>query len=186
MTNPVLTITDIHNINELAYKHSMTNEAIADELGIPLEDVTLVLLRRYVADVEFKADEDITLADYEAIRKKFTPGKRSPYNEYALCREFGIDPQTVNDIAHGRFYNANTHPSRYAEPETAETVEAVTERVMDADDVARGMKLLGMGWPVSDIAADLGIDASRVSKLKVCKLNGWGTADALSLVNRGL
>lgn len=186
MTNPVLTITDIHNINELAYKHSMTNEAIADELGIPLADVEAVLLRRYVADVEFKADEDITLADYEGIRAKFVPGKQSMTNEYQLAREFGIEPATVLDIARGRFSNALTHPSRYAEPESVEAVERSTERLMDADDVARGMKLLGMGWPVSDIAADLGVDASRVSKLKVCKLNGWGTADALSLVNRGL
>lgn len=185
MTN-ILTTTDIRDINECAYKLSMTNDAISDLLDIPLEDVEAVLLRRYVADIEFKPADEITLAEYEAIRKRFYPGKQSPSNEYCLAREFGISPDTVLNIARGRFSNALTHPEMYAEPEPVEIVERSTERLMDADDVARVNKLLGWSWPIGDIASELGVDASRINKVKQCRLNRWSVDDALSLVNRGL
>lgn len=186
MTNPVLTMTDIRAINHLAYKCAKRDDEIAAELNIPIEDVELVIKKRYVKHIEFKPVDEITLAEYEAIRAKFVPGKRSPRNEFALCKEFGIEPSVVLEIARGRFHNANTHPSRYTAPEPVEAVETAPERLMDADDIARGNKLLSMGWPLADIAADLGVDASRINTLKRVKLNNWPLSDALSLVNRGL
>ncbi|ELH8509759.1 hypothetical protein Q8309_001383 [Salmonella enterica] len=181
----ILTITDITAINELAYKHAKRNDEIAAELGIPLEDVEAVLLRRYVADIKFKADDEITLADYNGIRAKFIPGKQSMSNEYCLAREFGIAPQTVNDIARGRFSNALTHPEKYAKPEPVEPVEAVTERLMDAEDVQTAIKLLRMSWSIADIAKRLDVSPARLSQLPHALRNKYPMADLLSMVNKG-
>lgn len=176
----------IYRVNTLAYKESRTVAAISAELGIHPDTVEDVIKQRYVKDVEhlFKADEDITLEEYNEIHERYVPGKQSPCNQYRLARELLIHPDTVVSIAGRRFSNAHTHPSRYAEPETAETVERRTERRMDADDVARVNKLLGFGWPVADIASDLQVDASRILKVKQAKLNNWPVSDVLGLVNK--
>ena len=72
-----LSITDIQRINALAHKHLKNNEEIAAETGHTLTDIDAVIRGVYVDDLaeHWKDDADITLAEYNAIRSRYKPGK---------------------------------------------------------------------------------------------------------------
>jgi hypothetical protein len=53
----------------------------------------------------------ISLAEYNAIRSRYKPGKLHRDTEFMIARDMLIRPETVLAIAHSRFSNVHTHPS---------------------------------------------------------------------------
>lgn len=126
-SNATLTIADIQHINRLCIVEHMNNAQIADATGFSLADIDAVIRGVYVDDLaeQWKPDEEITLADYNAIRKRYQPGKLHRNSEYAIARDTLIHPETVLAIAHSRFSNVHTHPvpkAVKAKPEKAKAV----------------------------------------------------------------
>ena len=182
-SNATLTIADIQHINTLVYKQLLNNEQIAAATGFSLSDIDRVIRGVYVDDLadSWKPDEEITLAEYEAVRRRYQPGKLHRNTEYAIARDTLIRPETVLAIAHSRFQNAHTHPvlkADKAKPEKAKTVRKLVPS--DLDEIH---KLERFGWPVADIAGKLGIPSEVVAFVNRCLKSRWSYGDILENVN---
>ena len=108
----VLNLTDIQRINTLVKRDLLNVEEVVAATGFDPVDVDAVLRGVYVADLacQWKDDAAITLEEYNAIRKRWKPGRGHWDTAYAIARDFLIRPETVLAIAHSRFSNAHTHP----------------------------------------------------------------------------
>ncbi|EPC9527888.1 hypothetical protein ACR3UD_003922 [Escherichia coli] len=182
-SNATLTIADIQHINTLVYKQLLNNEQIAAATGFSLSDIDRVIRGVYVDDLadSWKPDEEITLAEYEAVRHRYQPGKLHRNTEYAIARDTLIRPETVLAIAHSRFSNANTHPVPKAAKAKPEKAKAVRKLVpADLDEIH---KLERFGWPVADIAEKLGIPSEVVAFVNRCLKSRWSYGDILENVN---
>ncbi|HBA8341222.1 TPA: hypothetical protein J1082_004165 [Escherichia coli] len=182
-SNAALTIADIQHINRLCIVEHMNNAQIADATGFSLADIDAVIRGVYVDDLadSWKPDEEITLADYNAIRKRYQPGKLHRNTEYAIARDTLIRPETVLAIAHSRFSNANTHPVPKAVKAKSEKVKAVRNLVpSDLDEIH---KLERFGWPVAEIAERLGVPVEVIAHVQRCLRNRWSYGDILENVN---
>lgn len=179
----VLTLTDIQHINTLVYKQLLNNEQIAAATGFSLSDIDRVIRGVYVDDLadSWKPDEEITLAEYEAVRRRYQPGKLHRNTEYAIARDMLIRPETVLAIAHTRFQNAHTHPVPKAVKVKPEKAKAVRKLVpSDLDEIH---KLERFGWPVADIAEKLGVPVEVIAHVQRCLRNRWSYGDILENVN---
>lgn len=182
-SNATLTIDDIQHINTLVYKQLLNNEQIAAATGFSLSDIDRVIRGVYVDDLadSWKPDEEITLAEYEAVRRRYQPGKLHRNTEYAIARDTLIRPETVLAIAHSRFQNAHTHPVPKAVKAKPEKVKSVRKLVpADLDEIH---KLERFGWPVADIAGKLGIPSEVVAFVNRCLKSRWSYGDILENVN---
>ncbi len=182
-SNATLTIADIQHINRLCIVEHMNNAQIADATGFSLADIDAVIRGVYVDDLaeQWKPDEEITLADYNAIRKRYQPGKLHRNTEYAIARDTLIRPETVLAIAHSRFSNANTHPVPKAVKAKPEKAKAVRKLVpSDLDEIH---KLERFGWPVADIAEKLDVPPEVIAFVNRCLKSRWPYGDILENVN---
>ena len=178
-----LSITDIQRINALAHKHLKNNEEIAAETGHTLTDIDAVIRGVYVDDLaeHWKDDADITLAEYNAIRSRYKPGKLHRDTEFMIARDMLIRPETVLAIAHSRFSNVHTHPvpkAVKAKPEKAKVVRKLVPT--DLDEIH---KLGRFGWPAAEIAGKLGVPVEVVAHVQRCLRNRWSYPDTLESVN---
>ncbi|SFD78985.1 hypothetical protein SAMN05216563_101226 [Phytobacter palmae] len=178
-----LSITDIQHINALAHKHFKNNEEIAAETGHALTDIDAVIRGVYVDDLadQWKDDDDITLAEYNAIRSRYKPGKLHRDTEFMIARDMLIRPETVLAIAHSRFSNAHTHPmpkAVKAKPEKPQTM-----RRLSSADLDEAHKLERFGWPVAEIAGRLEIPVEAAAQALRLMRNRWGYPDILEDVN---
>ncbi|EFN9483885.1 hypothetical protein QMS90_10230 [Cronobacter sakazakii] len=178
-----LSITDIQRINTLAHKHLKNNEEIAAETGHTLTDIDAVIRGVYVDDLaeNWKDDADITLAEYNAIRSRYKPGKLHRDTEFMIARDMLIRPETVLAIAHSRFSNAHTHPmpkAVKAKPEKPQTMR----RLLSAD-LDQMHKLERFGWKQTEIAGELGISVEAVAHVLRLMRNRWSYPDILEDVN---
>mgnify|MGYP000850890894 CR=1 FL=1 len=181
--NATLTIADIQRINKLSIVEHMNNEAIAAATGFDLRDIDRVVRGVYVDDLadQWKPDEEITLADYNAIRKRWKPGKLHRDTEYAIARDMLIRPATVLAIAHSRFQNAHTHPAEKTVKVKPAKPKAVRKLVpADIDEIH---KLERFGWPAAEIAEKLGAPVEVVAHVQRCLRNRWSYPDTLESVN---
>lgn len=182
-SNAALTIADIQHINRLCIVEHMNNAQIADATGFSLADIDAVIRGVYVDDLadSWKPDEEITLADYNAIRKRYQPGKLHRNTEYAIARDTLIRPETVLAIAHSRFSNVHTHPvpkAVKAKPEKAKVVRKLVPT--DLDEIH---KLERFGWPAAEIAGKLGVPVEVIAHVQRCLRNRWSYGDILENVN---
>ncbi|HBA3579746.1 TPA: hypothetical protein J5G21_004497 [Escherichia coli] len=108
----VLSLTDIQRINTLVKRDLRNVEEVVAATGFDPEDVDAVLRGVYVADLanQWRDEAAITLEEYNAIRKRWKPGRGHWDTAHAIARDFLIRPETVLAIVHSRFSNAHTHP----------------------------------------------------------------------------
>ncbi|HBM0951817.1 hypothetical protein ABK735_00030 [Enterobacter kobei] len=178
-----LTLAEIQRINTLAKRELMNLSEIVAATGLDPVDVDLVIKGQYVDDLadQWKDDADITLAEYETIRRRYKPGKGHWDTEYTIARNMLIRPETVLAIAHSRFQNAHTHPAPKpvkAKPESAKTV-----RRLFSADIDEVHKLERFGWPAADIAGKLGVPVEAIAHMQRCLRNRWSYPDILESVN---
>lgn len=182
-SNATLTIADIQHINHLCIVEHMNNAQIADATGFSLADIDAVIRGVYVDDLadQWKDDADITLQDYDTIRRRYQPGKLHRDTEYAIARDMLIRPETVLAIVHSRFSNVHTHPvpkAVKAKPEKAKVVRKLVPT--DLDEIH---KLERFGWPAAEIAGKLGVPVEVVAHVQRCLRNRWSYPDTLESVN---
>ncbi|SAE92453.1 hypothetical protein [Enterobacter roggenkampii] len=182
-SNATLTIADIQHINHLCIVEHMNNAQIADATGFSLADIDAVIRGVYVDDLaeQWKDDADITLQEYDTIRRRYQPGKLHRDTEYAIARDMLIRPETVLAIAHSRFSNAHTHPmpkAVKAKPEKPQTMR----RLLSAD-LDQMHKLERFGWKQTEIAGELGISVEAVAHVLRLMRNRWSYPDILEDVN---
>ncbi|MCM7367145.1 MULTISPECIES: hypothetical protein [Enterobacter cloacae complex] len=182
-SNATLTIADIQHINRLCIVEHMNNSQIADATGFSLADIDAVIRGVYVDDLaeQWKDDADITLQEYDTIRRRYQPGKLHRDTEYAIARDMLIRPETVLAIAHSRFSNVHTHPvpkAVKAKPEKAKVVRKLVPT--DLDEIH---KLERFGWPAAEIAGKLGVPVEVVAHVQRCLRNRWSYPDTLESVN---
>ena len=161
----------------------MNNAQIADATGFSLADIDAVIRGVYVDDLaeQWKDDADITLQEYDTIRRRYQPGKLHRDTEYAIARDMLIRPETVLAIAHSRFSNAHTHPmpkAVKAKPEKPQTMR----RLLSAD-LDQMHKLERFGWKQTEIAGELGISVEAVAHVLRLMRNRWSYPDILEDVN---
>lgn len=178
-----LTLAEIQRINTLAKRELMNLSEIVAATGLDPVDVDLVIKGQYVDDLadQWKDDADITLAEYETIRRRYKPGKGHWDTEYTIARNMLIRPETVLAIVHSRFQNAHTHPAPKpvkAKPESAKTV-----RRLFSADIDEVHKLERFGWPAADIAGKLGVPVEAIAHMQRCLRNRWSYPDILESVN---
>ncbi|AKE93342.1 hypothetical protein CWR40_003822 [Cronobacter sakazakii] len=182
-SNATLTIADIQHINRLCIVEHMNNAQIADATGFSLADIDAVIRGVYVDDLadQWKDDADITLQEYDTIRRRYQPGKLHRDTEYAIARDMLIRPETVLAIAHSRFSNAHTHPAEKTVKVKPAKPKAVRKLVpTDLDEIH---KLERFGWPAADIAGKLGVPVEVVAHVQRCLRNRWSYPDTLESVN---
>lgn len=182
-SNATLTIADIQHINRLCIVEHMNNAQIADATGFSLADIDAVIRGVYVDDLadQWKDDADITLQEYDTIRRRYQPGKLHRDTEYAIARDMLIRPVTVLAIAHSRFSNAHTHPAEKTVKVKPAKPKAVRKLVpTDLDEIH---KLERFGWPAADIAGKLGVPVEVVAHVQRCLRNRWSYPDTLESVN---
>ncbi|EHN8815040.1 hypothetical protein ACK8HE_18620 [Enterobacter hormaechei] len=178
-----LSINDIQRINALAHKHLKNNEEIAAETGHTLNDIDAVIRGVYVDDLaeNWKDDADITLAEYNAIRSRYKPGKLHRDTEFMIARDMLIRPETVLAIAHSRFSNLHTHPVPKAvksKPEKPQTMRRLSSAALD-----EAHKLERFGWSVAEIAGKLEIPIEAAAQALRLMRNRWSYPDILEDVN---
>lgn len=182
-SNATLTLRDIQLINKLSIVDHLNNDEISSRTGFSLRDIDRVIRGVYVDDLadSWKPDEEITLAEYEAVRRRYQPGKLHRNTEYAIARDTLIRPETVLAIAHSRFSNANTHPVPKAVKAKPEKAKAVRKLVpSDLDEIH---KLERFGWPVADIAEKLDVPPEVIAFVNRCLKSRWPYGDILENVN---
>ncbi|HCL6768688.1 TPA: hypothetical protein N2R18_001622 [Enterobacter hormaechei] len=182
-SNATLTIADIQHINRLCIVEHMNNAQIADATGFSLADIDAVIRGVYVDDLaeQWKDDADITLQEYDTIRRRYQPGKLHRDTEYAIARDMLIRPETVLAIAHSRFSNAHTHPTEKTVKVKPTKPKAVRKLVpTDLDEIH---KLERFGWPAAEIAGKLGVPVEVVAHVQRCLRNRWSYPDTLESVN---
>ncbi|CAM8417418.1 TPA: hypothetical protein ACYX6K_002478 [Klebsiella variicola] len=182
-SNATLTIADIQHINTLVYKQLLNNEQIAAATGFSPSDIDRVIRGVYVDDLaeQWKDDADITLAEYNAIRSRYKPGKLHRDTEFMVARDMLIRPETVLAIAHSRFSNVHTHPvpkAVKAKPEKAKAVRKIVPA--DLDEIH---KLERFGWSIAEIAEKLGVPVEAIAHVQRCLRNRWSYPDILESVN---
>lgn len=182
-SNATLTIADIQHINTLVYKQLLNNEQIAAATGFSPSDIDRVIRGVYVDDLaeQWKDDADITLAEYNAIRRRYKPGKLHRDTEFMVARDMLIRPETVLAIAHSRFSNVHTHPvpkAVKAKPEKAKAVRKIVPA--DLDEIH---KLERFGWSIAEIAEKLGVPVEAIAHVQRCLRNRWSYPDILESVN---
>lgn len=182
-SNATLTLRDIQLINKLSIVDHINNDEISSRTGFSLRDIDRVIRGVYVDDLEdsWKPDEEITLAEYEAVRRRYQPGKLHRNTEYAIARDTLIRPETVLAIAHSRFQNAHTHPAPKAAKAKPEKAKAV--RRLFSADIDEVHKLERFGWPAADIAGKLGVPVEVIAHVQRCLRNRWSYPDTLESVN---
>jgi hypothetical protein len=179
----VLSLTDIQRINTLVKRDLLNVEEVVSATGFDPVDVDAVLRGVYVADLasQWKDDAAITLEEYNAIRKRWKPGRGHWDTAHAIARDFLIRPETVLSIVHSRFSNAHTHPVPKAVKTKPEKAKAVRKLVpSDLDEIH---KLERFGWPVADIAEKLGVPVEVVAFVNRCLKSRWSYGDILENVN---
>ncbi|HAU8263081.1 MAG: hypothetical protein E6470_22140 [Enterobacteriaceae bacterium] len=178
-----LTLAEIQRINTLAKRELMNLSEIVAATGLDPVDVDLVIKGQYVDDLadQWKDDADITLAEYETIRRRYKPGKGHWDTEYTIARNMLIRPETVLAIAHSRFQNAHTHP--VPKPVKAKPESAKTVRRLFSADIDEVHKLERFGWPAADIAGKLGVPVEAIAHMQRCLRNRWSYPDILESVN---
>lgn len=182
-SNATLTIADIQHINRLCIVEHMNNAQIADATGFSLADIDAVIRGVYVDDLadQWKDDADITLQDYDTIRRRYQPGKLHRDTEYAIARDMLIRPETVLAIVHSRFSNVHTHPAEKTVKVKPAKPKAVRKLVpADLDEIH---KLERFGWPAAEIAGKLGVPVEVVAHVQRCLRNRWAYPDTLESVN---
>ncbi|WP_447742201.1 hypothetical protein [Enterobacter asburiae] len=182
-SNATLTIADIQHINTLVYKQLLNNEQIVAATGFSPSDIDRVIRGVYVDDLaeQWKDDADITLAEYNAIRSRYKPGKLHRDTEFMVARDMLIRPETVLAIAHSRFSNVHTHPvpkAVKAKPEKAKAVRKIVPA--DLDEIH---KLERFGWSIAEIAEKLGVPVEAIVHVQRCLRNRWSYPDILESVN---
>lgn len=182
-SNATLTIANIQHINTLVYKQLLNNEQIAAATGFSPSDIDRVIRGVYVDDLaeQWKDDADITLAEYNAIRSRYKPGKLHRDTEFMIARDMLIRPETVLAIAHSRFSNVHTHPmpkAVKAKPEKPQTM-----RRLSSADLDEAHKLERFGWPVGEIAGKLEIPVEAAAQVLRLLRNRWSYPDILEDVN---
>ncbi|HFV9221812.1 TPA: hypothetical protein ACIAIF_001850 [Enterobacter roggenkampii] len=182
-SNATLTLRDIQLINKLSIVDHLNNDEISSRTGFSLSDIDRVIRGVYVDDLadSWKPDEEITLAEYEAVRHRYQPGKLHRNTEYAIARDMLIRPETVLAIVHSRFSNVHTHPvpkAVKAKPEKAKVVRKLVPT--DLDEIH---KLERFGWPAAEIAGKLGVPVEVVAHVQRCLRNRWSYPDTLESVN---
>ncbi|EHN8738391.1 TPA: hypothetical protein ACGQQM_000569 [Escherichia coli] len=179
----VLNLTDIQRINTLVKRDLLNVEEVVAATGFDPVDVDAVLRGVYVADLasQWKDDAAITLEEYNAIRKRWKPGRGHWDTAHAIARDFLIRPETVLAIAHSRFSNAQTHPmpkAVKAKPEKPQTM-----RRLSGADLDEAHKLERFGWPVAEIAGKLEIPVEAAAQALRLMRNRWSYPDILEDVN---
>ena len=182
-SNATLTLCDIQLINKLSIVDHLNNDEISSRTGCSLSDIDRVIRGVYVDDLadSWKPDEEITLAEYEAVRRRYQSGKLHRNTEYAIARDTLIRPETVLAIAHSRFQNAHTHPAPKAVKAKPEKAKAV--RRLFSADIDEVHKLERFGWPAADIAGKLGVPVEAIAHVQRCLRNRWSYPDTLESVN---
>ncbi|KKA55840.1 hypothetical protein [Enterobacter roggenkampii] len=182
-SNATLTIADIQHINRLCIVEHMNNAQIADATGFGLADIDAVIRGVYVDDLaeQWKDDADITLAEYNAIRSRYKPGKLHRDTEFMIARDMLIRPETVLAIAHSRFSNAHTHPVQ--KPLKVKPAKPKVVRKLVPTDLDEIHKLERFGWPAAEIAGKLGVPVEVVAHVQRCLRNRWSYPDTLESVN---
>ncbi|EHS4535909.1 hypothetical protein [Cronobacter sakazakii] len=179
----VLNLTDIQRINTLVKRDLLNVEEVVAATGFDPVDVDAVLRGVYVADLacQWKDDAAITLEEYNAIRKRWKPGRGHWDTAYAIARDFLIRPETVLAIAHSRFSNAHTHPMPKAVKAKPEKRRAM--RRLFRTDLDEAHKLECFGWSVAEIAGKLGIPVEAAAQALRLMRNRWSYPDILEDVN---
>ncbi|EHP6977444.1 hypothetical protein KP035_000270 [Escherichia coli] len=182
-SNATLTLRDIQLINKLSIVDHLNNDEISSRTGFSPSDIDRVIRGVYVDDLaeQWKDDADITLAEYNAIRSRYKPGKLHRDTEFMIARDMLIRPETVLAIAHSRFSNVHTHPvpkAVKAKPEKAKVVRKLVPT--DLDEIH---KLERFGWPAAEIAGKLGVPVEVVAHVQRCLRNRWSYPDTLESVN---
>ena len=182
-SNATLTLRDIQLINKLSIVDHLNNDEISSRTGFSPSDIDRVIRGVYVDDLaeNWKDDADITLAEYNAIRSRYKPGKLHRDTEFMIARDMLIRPETVLAIAHSRFSNVHTHPvpkAVKAKPEKAKVVRKLVPT--DLDEIH---KLERFGWPAAEIAGKLGVPVEVVAHVQRCLRNRWSYPDTLESVN---
>ncbi|HFV9228572.1 TPA: hypothetical protein ACIAIA_004005 [Enterobacter asburiae] len=182
-SNATLTLRDIQLINKLSIVDHLNNDEISSRTGFSLSDIDRVIRGVYVDDLAgtWKPDEEITLAEYEAVRRRYQPGKLHRNTEYAIARDTLIKPETVLAIAHSRFSNAHTHSVPKAVRAKPEKPQAM--RRLSSADLDEAHKLERFGWPVAEIAGRLEIPVEAAAQVLRLMRNRWGYPDILEDVN---
>ncbi len=182
-SNATLTLRDIQLINKLSIVDHLNNDEISSRTGFSPSDIDRVIRGVYVDDLaeQWKDDADITLAEYNAIRSRYKPGKLHRDTEFMIARDTLIRPETVLAIAHSRFSNVHTHPvpkAVKAKPEKAKVMRKLVPT--DLDEIH---KLERFGWPAAEIAGKLGVPVEVVAHVQRCLRNRWSYPDTLESVN---
>lgn len=182
-SNATLTLRDIQLINKLSIVDHLNNDEISSRTGFSLSDIDRVIRGVYVDDLaeQWKDDADITLQEYDTIRRRYQPGKLHRNTEYAIARDTLIKPETVLAIAHSRFSNAHTHPAPKAVKAKPEKAKAV--RRLFSADLDEIHKLGRFGWPAAEIAEKLGVPVEAIAHVQRCLRNRWSYPDILESVN---
>ncbi|MEP8664975.1 hypothetical protein ABKV50_17215 [Enterobacter cloacae] len=182
-SNATLTLRDIQLINKLSIVDHLNNDEISSRTGFSPSDIDRVIRGVYVDDLaeQWKDDADITLAEYNAIRSRYKPGKLHRDTEFMIARDTLIRPETVLAIAHSRFQNAHTHPAPKAVKVKPEKAKAMRKLVpSDLDEIH---KLERFGWPVADIAQKLDVPPEVIAFVNRCFKSRWPYGDILENVN---
>ncbi|HAW1831321.1 TPA: hypothetical protein JLN71_002708 [Escherichia coli] len=179
----VLSLTDIQRINTLVKRDLLNVEEVVAATGYNPVDVEAVLRGVYVADLanQWRDEAAITPEEYNAIRKRWKPGKLHRDTEFMIARDMLIRPETVLAIAHSRFQNAHTHPmpkAVKAKPEKPQTMRRLLS--VDLDQMH---KLERFGWKQTEIAGELGISVEAVAHVLRLMRNRWSYPDILEDVN---
>ena len=179
----VLSLTDIQRINTLVKRDLLNVEEVVAATGFDPVDVDAVLRGVYVADLanQWRDEAAITLEEYNAIRKRWKPGRGHWDTAHAIARDFLIRPETVLAIVHSRFSNAHPHPmpkAVKAKPEKPQTMR----RLLSAD-LDQMHKLERFGWKQTEIAGELGISAEAVAHVLRLMRSKWSYPDILEDVN---
>ena len=114
----------------------------------------------------WKDDADINLAEYNAIRSRYKPGKLHRDTEFMIARDMLIRPETVLAIAHSRFSNAHTHPVQ--KPLKVKPAKPKVVRKLVPTDLDEIHKLERFGWPAAEIAGKLGVPVEVVAHVQRC------------------
>ncbi|MWL44365.1 hypothetical protein GQL88_16770 [Escherichia coli] len=181
--NATLTLHDIQRINTLVKRDLHNVEEVVAATGYNPVDVEAVLRGVYVADLanQWRDEAAITLEEYNAIRKRWKPGRGHWDTAHTIARDFLIRPETVLAIVHSRFSNAHTHPmpkAVKAKPEKPQTMR----RLLSAD-LDQMHKLERFGWKQTEIAGELGISAEAVAHVLRLMRSKWSYPDILEDVN---
>lgn len=178
-----LTINDIQHINALAHRHHKNNQEIAAETGYSLTDIDRVIRGTYVDDLtdQWKDDANITLAEYDAIRHRYKPGKLHRDTEYMIARDMLIRPETVLAIVHSRFSNTHTHPVPKPAKKKPTAPEAI--RRVYTPDLDEVFRLNKFGWPATDMADKMNIPPRVITHIIRLLNSRTPYPDILEIIN---